>query len=91
MRFPLILALAFTLLIAETFTPTTMQYGCRSIAAYEKADAARGYGAQQVFLESGCAYLEGIGLTIAQSSGAYLRVCNVHSDKECYWTPDTRP
>lgn len=76
---------------ATAFTPTPMQFGCRDIPAYETADAAKGYGAQQVFLESGCLYLKGVDLVIDKAARGYLKVCNRHNHDECYWTPDTRP
>lgn len=80
-----------TLLVADTFAPAPMQYGCRSIGDYQKADTAAGYGAQRVFLDAGCLYLRGIDLIVVASQDGYVQVCNVHAQKECYWTPDTRP
>lgn len=80
-----------TSLLAEPFTPTAMQYGCRNIPAYEKADGAKGYGAQQLFIDADCVYLKGIDLKITEVKQGFLKVCNVHNTNECHWTPDTRP
>lgn len=78
-------------LAAEIFTPTMMQYGCRSIEAYQRADAAKGYGAQQVFLDAECVYLRDLTLNIAEQKADYLKVCSAKNDHACYWTQDTRP
>lgn len=86
----LLAAALATLLVADTFAPAPMQYGCRSIGDYQKAAAASGYGAQQVFLDAGCLYLRGIDLMVGASRDGFVQVCNVHAKNECYWTPDTR-
>lgn len=91
MKLPLFTLLVGAGLLAETFTPTTMQYGCRSVEAYQRAEAAKGYGAQQVFLDAGCVYLRNLTFDITRQEGNYLRVCSVENVHECSWTPDTRP
>ena len=90
MKFMLLLLAAISL-YAETFEPTTLQFGCRSVPDYERARDAKGYGAPAVFLESGCTYLTGIALEIKTAEEEFLEICNLYNDAECYWTADTRP
>ncbi|MFC2073444.1 hypothetical protein ACFLRS_01160 [Campylobacterota bacterium] len=74
----------------KSFGVNRMQFGCQSIADYERADNTKGYGAGKVFTESGCIYLSGLDLVYKESKNNHIQVCRKDSPKMCYWTVDTR-
>lgn len=73
----------------EALIPTSLQFGCRSVPAYEHAERVKGYGAGDAFADSGCVYLKGMDLVIKKHEDDYIQVCLGDDLTMCYWTLDT--